>query len=143
MPIDITCTGCRTRFSVSDKFAGKKGPCPKCKTVIQIPEKSDEVVVHAPEEFGPKNASGVGVLKPIARREVKTTPLMWVGIGSGIVLVLVGALLLRGMESVPPFLIGLMAFLLGPPLVLAGYSFLQDDVLEAYRGKSLWIRSRI
>ena len=31
--------------------------------------------------------------------------------------------------------------LLGPPLAMVGYIFLRDDELEAYRGKSLWIRS--
>ena len=35
MAIDVTCPSCHTRFQVSDKFAGKSGPCPKCKNTIR------------------------------------------------------------------------------------------------------------
>jgi len=137
MPIDITCPGCRTRFKVSDKFAGQKGPCPKCKTVIQIPAKGDEIIVHAPEEYGPKNAAGVGVLKPISRKETKISPLLLVGMISGVFMVLIVALLLRGLDSIPPWILGLGAVAIAPPLVWGGYSFLRDDELEPHRGKSL------
>jgi predicted Zn finger-like uncharacterized protein len=143
MPIEVFCPGCKTRFKVSDKFAGKKGPCPKCKTVITVPEKTPEVVVHAPEEFGPKNASGVGVLKPIARKEARVSPLAIVGIVAGIILVLVVALVLRALGEVSPWIRGLGALVLAPPLVLAGYTFLRDDELEPYRGVSLAIRIAI
>jgi len=139
MPIDITCPGCRTRFKVSEKFAGQKGPCPKCKAVIQIPAKGEEVVVHAPEQFGPKDASGKAVLKPISRMETSVSPLMVVGVVSGAFLVLISALLLRGMEP-PPWLLGLGAVLLAPPLVWGGYAFLRDDELEPHRGRSLAVR---
>lgn len=140
MPIDVTCPGCRTRFKVNDKFAGQKGPCPKCKTVIQIPGKEDEVVVHAPQEYGPKTASGVGVLKPISREETKMSATMVVGIISGVFLVLIAALLLRGLGEKPGWLLGLGAFLLAPPLVWSGYAFLRDDELEPHRGRYLAIR---
>lgn len=143
MPIDVVCTGCRTRFTVSDKFAGKKGPCPKCKAIITIPEKGEEVVVHAPQEYGPKSSSGVGVLKPISRRETKVSALMWVGIAAGTVLVVVGAILLRGLEEKSPVLLAAGALILAPPLVMAGYSFLRDDELEPYRGTSLYARVMI
>lgn len=140
MPIDVTCPGCRTRFKVNDKFAGQKGPCPKCKTVIQIPGKEDEVVVHAPQEYGPKTASGVGVLKPISREETKMSATMVVGIISGVFLVLIAALLLRDLGEKPGWLLGLGAFLLAPPLVWSGYAFLRDDELEPHRGRYLAIR---
>ena len=39
MPISVVCPGCKARFNVSDKFAGKKGPCPKCKTVLTVPRR--------------------------------------------------------------------------------------------------------
>ena len=60
MPIQVTCPGCLKRFSVADKFAGKKGPCPKCKQIITIPKKEDEVIIHAPDhsEAGAVDASG-------------------------------------------------------------------------------------
>jgi predicted Zn finger-like uncharacterized protein len=139
MPIDITCPGCKTRFNVSDKFAGQKGPCPKCKTVIQIPAKGEEVVVHTPEQFGPKDRAGRAVLKPISRKDTKVTPLMLVGTLAGIFMVLIVALMLRTIEP-PAWLLGLGAFGLAPPLVWAGYSFLRDDELEAHQGKYLAVR---
>jgi hypothetical protein len=140
MPIHITCPGCRTRFNVSEKFAGKQGPCPKCKTVIKIPAKGEEVIVHAPQEFGPKNAKGVGVLKPIFRQEAQVSPLAIVGIAGGIVLVVVSAFLFRTLDEQSPWLLGLAAALLAPPLVLGGYTFLRDDELEPHRGRPLIAR---
>lgn len=49
MAIDVICPGCHKRFQVSDQFAGQKGPCPGCKTIIQIPKLEDVVVVHERE----------------------------------------------------------------------------------------------
>ncbi|QGJ72324.1 Hypothetical protein PBC10988_40420 [Planctomycetales bacterium 10988] len=37
MAIRVVCDSCRSRFEVDDRHAGKKGPCPKCGKVIQIP----------------------------------------------------------------------------------------------------------
>ena len=48
MPIPVICPGCKASFRVSDKFAGKTGPCPKCKTTIKIPEavpQTEQVVI--------------------------------------------------------------------------------------------------
>ena len=146
MPIQITCSKCHTRFSVSDKFAGQTGPCPKCKAPIRVPTKSEEVVIHAPDQFGPKDAEGRAVLKPIEREETKITPVGIVAIVGSVVLVLVVAFLLGRMNrtdegvQIPPMILGLGAVILAPPLVLAGYSFLRDDELEPYRGFPLAIR---
>jgi predicted Zn finger-like uncharacterized protein len=76
MPIQVVCPSCHARFSVSEKFAGKKGPCPKCKTVIQVPEATEEIKIHAPEqsEAGAKGTGGRHVLKPIERKETKVQP---------------------------------------------------------------------
>lgn len=95
MPIDVTCTSCKTRFQVSEKFAGKQGPCPKCKTIITVPSKKDEVVIHAPEMSGPKDSKGVLVLKPLARKETRLTPVNIGIIVGSIVLLLVASLVLR------------------------------------------------
>lgn len=144
MPIQVTCPGCRKRFTVSDKFAGQKGPCPNCKTVITIPSKSEEVVVHAPEEFGPKDSAGRAVLKPIFRTETRFSIKTAVAIGVVVLCVLIAALLLRskdGKVSRPILATG--AVLLGPALALAGYTFLRNDELEPHRGNSLLIRSLI
>lgn len=42
MPIEITCTGCERRMRVPDGVAGKRIKCPKCATVLRIPQASDE-----------------------------------------------------------------------------------------------------
>ncbi len=139
MPISVLCPGCKKRFNVSDKFAGKKGPCPKCKTIISVPEKTEEVVIHAPEEFGPKGTSGRAVLKPIERQETKVSPAMLGAIlGSSLVVLLV-AWWLRGQE-VPGILLAVGAMALGPPLAWGGYGFLRDDELEPHGGRELAIR---
>jgi hypothetical protein len=141
MPIDVTCPGCHTRFRVSEKFAGKEGPCPKCKMKIKVPDKAEEVVVHAPEQFGPKDKSGRAVLKPIGRTDTTMSPLLAVGIGAAILVALVVALMLRtydGQVPLPILIIG--ALVLAPPLVIGGYAFLRDDELEPYRGLTLFVR---
>jgi hypothetical protein len=81
MPIQVTCPGCKATFNVSDKYAGRQGPCPKCKAVITIPKleaakKVEEVKIAAPEEVGTtgKSATGRPVLKPIERQDAKLTP---------------------------------------------------------------------
>jgi hypothetical protein len=149
MAIDVTCPGCQKTFKVSDQFAGKKGPCPQCKTVITIPEKKPgvEVVIHAPETSGPKGASGQPVLKPIRRVETKISNLQ-IGIIVGIsVVALIGAAILRGMfgESIRNywFIVAFGAILMAPPLVFGGYTFLRDQELEPYRGTSILIRTAI
>ena len=50
MPIAVVCSSCKARFQVSEKFAGKQGPCPKCKSIITIPKVEEQVQIHAPEE---------------------------------------------------------------------------------------------
>jgi hypothetical protein len=144
MSISVVCTGCRKRFSVNDKFAGKKGPCPHCKTVIQVPAKGEEVVVHAPEGFGPKDSAGQATLKPIERKETKVSPLLTAAILIGIIVALVVAFLFRSPEGdVPLLLLAIGAMALAPPLVWGGYAFLRDAELDCFRGKELLIRVAI
>jgi len=144
MAIDVTCPSCHTRFQVSDKFAGKSGPCPKCKKTIKVPEKKDEVVIHAPEVTGPKDSKGVAVLKPISRTEVslKTTQiLIIVGSVLGVlILAVVMRLQFKG-GTVPPLITILGSVLLGPPLAFAGYTFMRDDETEPYRGTEVLLRA--
>lgn len=143
MAIDVTCPGCKTRFQVSDKFAGKKGPCPKCKFVIQVPDKEDEVIIHAPEVSGPVDSKGQAVLKPIARKEVRLSIPVIVGIVSAVLVVLVLALVIRLQfpgGKVPELLTIVGAIAIAPPLAFAGYTFLRDDELEPHRGLGLLLR---
>jgi hypothetical protein len=144
MAIDVTCTKCHTRFQVSEKFAGKSGPCPKCKNIIKIPEKKDEVVIHAPEVSGPKGTTGEPVFKPIARTEVRlSTPQIAIIVGS-VLVVLIAAIVLRVQfhgKNVPQLITILGAVLLGPLLAFATYTFLRDDELEPFRGTEVLFRS--
>ena len=123
MTINIVCPGCKKRWTVNDKFAGQKGPCPSCKTVIDIPKKGDEVVVHAPEEAGPKDSKGRAVLKPILREETKFSVTTAVAIGLAVVVVLGIAVFLRTVKPLPLYVLALGAIGLAPPLVLGGYTF--------------------
>jgi len=142
MAIDVTCPSCLTRFQVSEKFAGKSGPCPKCKKTIKVPEKKAEVVIHAPEVSGPKDSTGVAVLKPISRQDVRLTAIQIIAIVASVVLVLILAAVLRTQSKDVQRLAAILgSVLLGPPLAFAGYTFLRDDELEPYRGKEILLRS--
>ncbi|MGD9719934.1 MAG: hypothetical protein AB7O59_01820 [Pirellulales bacterium] len=143
MPISVVCPGCKARFNVSDKFAGKKGNCPKCKAVITVPElPTEEIKVHVPEQFasGGKDAKGRAVLKPIARVETKVAPVAMVAVGGVSLLVVALAFLLGRMvdDKVPVVIVGLA--IISAPVAYAGYTFLRDDELEPYRGRALWLR---
>src|SRR6476659_421004 len=142
MAIDVTCPSCLTPFQVSDKFAGKSSPCPKCKKTIKVPEKKAEVVIHAPEVSGPKDSTDVAVLKPIGRTEARLTVTQIIAL-VGSVVVVVGLAAVRRTQTMHLRQIAAMlgAVLLGPPLAFAGYTFLRDDELAPYRGKEVLLRS--
>ncbi len=102
MAISIICPGCHSRFQVNDKFAGKQGPCPKCKTLINIPKAGEEVKIHAPADFAgtaAKDQSGRPVFKPIARQGTELRPQWAAAVGAG-VLVTLGAAWMIGRAAV-------------------------------------------
>jgi hypothetical protein len=136
MPIQVTCPSCLKRFQVSEKFAGKSGPCPNCKKTIKIPEKNEEVVIHAPDDGAPKDRTGKSVLKPLERTETQVTRRGML-MAAGSVLTAIGVavgLRLTAAEGAEPQIwarvIG--AILLAPPLVWAGYTFVRDSELAPY-----------
>jgi hypothetical protein len=148
MPISVTCPGCHSRFNVSDKFAGQTGPCPKCKQPIRVPAKSEEVVIHAPEEFGPKDATGRAVLKPMERQETAASPVAIAGIAAAVlatvvVAFVVGRMYANSPTGVPAWLLGFGAALLGPPIAVGAYGLMRDTELEPHRGPALWLRSLV
>lgn len=144
MSIRVTCSGCHTRFSVSERFAGREGPCPKCKKTIQIPDAASEVKVHAPENFGPKTASGQAVLKPIFRKETSISAVQGVLIGAVIIGFLAIAFVFRfGVADKAEFsslLLGLLAVIVAMPCVYGAYLLLRDAELESLTGQDLWMR---
>lgn len=144
MPINVTCPSCLTRFQVNDKFAGKSGPCPKCKATIKIPDKSEEVVIHAPKDEAPKDSKGVSVIKPIRREEVKLSLPLLIGVSVG-ALIAFGVALGLGISKTPPpaALLAAGALVLSLPLVIGGYWFLHNDELQGFQGKELLGRASL
>jgi hypothetical protein len=146
MPINVTCPGCHKRFTVAEKYAGKKGPCPNCKAEIEIPKLEDQVVIHAPEhsEAGAIGKGGRHTLKTYKRQDTKFRPLMFAAVAGVVLLTLLVALLLRGVSLDPNtsnIVLALGAIVLGPPLAWAGYTFLRDDEFEGYQGAKLAVRA--
>lgn len=144
MPITVVCPGCHARFSASDKFAGKQGPCPKCKVLITIPAADAELKIHAPIDDNPKDSKGRSILKPIAREETKATPLgVTLVIGAIVMSLVVAAALRIGFQGkvLPPAIVAVGLLLISGPLAVAGYTFLRDAELEPYRGRSLLLRA--
>lgn len=143
MPINVTCPGCFTKFTVADKFAGQKGPCKKCKTLIEIPKLEDQIVIHAPEhsEAGAKGAGGRHALKTYKRQDTKFQPLVFAVVIGVVLVMLLVALVLRGQAEKPTWLLALAAVVLGPVVAWASYTFLRDDELEGYTGTTLWLRA--
>jgi len=146
MSIIVTCEGCRKSFKVSDKFAGKSGPCPKCKRVIQVPAAGQEVTVHAPEQFagGGRTRTGKLALEPVAFRSAKLEPVKATLIAAAAVLVVVFAWIggkHHLFDSAVATAVGLL--LISPPLAMGGYTFLRDDEREPYYGTPLYLRSAI
>ena len=52
MAIELTCPGCGKRLRVADSAAGKKGKCPACGTVVEIPAPGAEVSAKERKETG-------------------------------------------------------------------------------------------
>ena len=131
MAIRVTCPKCHTRFNVSEKFAGKEGPCPKCKASITVPMPEDEVVIEAPKPKGPVDSQGRSILKPIGRKETTLSAVQITLIVASIVGFLALALVMRFMmpnaADQPMWLLALSSVVLAPPLVFASYAFLRDQ----------------
>ncbi len=143
MAIQVTCAKCLKRFQVSDKFAGKKGPCPACKAIITVPDKSQEVKIEEPEEVGPKDSKGRSVLKPITRKDTAWTRRHTIITVVSTIVVLMFAVAARTLMpgGVPGWAVAIAAVALAPPLVRGGYAFAYDRELEPYRGVEL--RNRV
>ena len=107
------------------------------------PAPMPEVVIHAPEEFGPKNAQGRATTKPIARRETKFELVPAVIISACVLVTLAVTWILRAQLQQNVLMRGVGLLLASPPIAVAGYTFLRDDELEPYRGRWLWLRGMI
>lgn len=144
MSIIVVCPGCRKSFKVSDKFAGRTGPCPNCKHLIRVPTKDEEVKIHVPTQFahGGRSREGKLLLKPIARQYPKFQPVVMALVGSATLATMMVTWLGGRMGLfLHPLATAIGLLLISPPLTLAAYEILRDDELEPYRGLALYIRA--
>jgi len=132
MAIDVICTGCHKRFQVSDEFAGMKGPCPGCKTVIEIPKLEDIVVVHERET----TKTGAPTKLNSIRRQGTTVSkleiiISLVAVTLGLTTAFIGRFTISGASSSPSILIwGIAGSMLGLGTSLLGYIVLRNSELE-------------
>lgn len=147
MAITVICPGCMTRFQVDDRFAGKKGPCPKCGHIIEIPK--ENLVIHAPEDITsavpgkPGTRRGENVRPILQSRFIFTKLQIFLGL-IGIAIVIGIAFYLAPWPSGnAKNIIGLAGtFLLGIPLVAFGYMMVREnDDLEIFLGNELYKRA--
>lgn len=146
MPIAVICPSCNAQFRVSDKFAGKQGPCPKCKGTIAIPAAAPEVKIHAPDEAAVvgKDVKGRTLSKPIPRAQTRFSRRTLVLAAGGALVVLLSAWLGGGFLERLLALRGMGVLLISPPLAALGYlAFSDAEDLEPFRGRRLWLRSTI
>lgn len=148
MPIQVVCPGCKGRFTVSDQFAGRTGPCPKCKQSITIPAPAAKAVtIHEPEApAASSQGSGRAPLAPITSTERPVSTLQFVVVAVGAVACLIFTLLARVAwqpGQAPQWALAAAAVLLAFPCAAIGYRITRNRELEPYRGRSLAIRVTI
>jgi hypothetical protein len=147
MAINVVCPGCKSRFAVSDKFAGKTGPCPKCKQSITIPTPAaKEVVIHGPESAMPTAPGSLPPTIPFRRIDRPVGRLTWALLAAGAVATMVAAWAIGvGWRPDPPpnWILAAGGYLVAVPCVALAYAAIRDKELEPYRGRSLAIRVAI
>ena len=68
MPIPVTCTNCRSRFVARPEHAGRRGRCPKCKTILAIPNVvSEDAIQVGRSTAGRELAGGPAARSPDAK----------------------------------------------------------------------------
>lgn len=148
MPIPVICPGCKSRFAVSDQFAGRTGPCPKCKQPIKIPEVAVKAVtIHEPEApVAATGGSGRPPTAPIKRTDKPIPALRFVAVAAAAIVTMAAAWLagtMAGAGGPPPAMLLATAFLVAVPCVMLGYAAVRDRELEPYRGTTLLARSLV
>ncbi len=145
MPIVIVCTGCKSRFTVSDQYAGRTGPCPKCKKPITIPKAEQAVVIHEPETSVAQAKGGPQVpMKPLPRRNIPVAIGRIVLVAAGFAATAAAAWIAGrafGPGGPPVAVLGPAALAIGLACVIVGYAMVRDRDLEPFRGSSLLARA--
>jgi len=148
MPIQVVCPGCKSRFTVSDQFAGRTGPCPKCKKPLSIPKPAVQAVtIHEPEApVASSTGTGRMPTAPIARRDRPVSNLRIAISIAGFVAAVVAAIAVRfvfGPGQAPTWLLATSGFLLALPCTIVGYDIVRNRDLDPYRGRGLLLRGLI
>lgn len=145
MAIAVVCPGCKKSFRVSDKYAGKKGPCPNCKIQITVPAAATDIKIQGLEAPGGTVAAGATKvdLQPLKRIETKLSAVQASLLIGGALLALIAAWLLSSQLRDVALLRAASTLVVSPPLVLVGYWLLRAEELEPHRGVGLWIRVAI
>jgi hypothetical protein len=145
MAIQVICPGCRSTFTVSDKFAGRTGPCPKCKKPITVPSTVvKEVKIHGPEDEPAR--PGRVPATPIVFEEHPVPKVAYVAVAVGAVATLLLATVARfawGAGQAPIWLLAATACIVSVPCAWLAYEIVRDRNLEPYRGRSLLLRTTI
>ena len=141
MGIQVICPGCMRRFEVSDRFAGKKGPCPKCGHIIEIPK--ENVIVHAPDEIivEGRKVKNPDFVRPIEREPYAFTRGQLIFNGVLAVVVLSFACLFSFLGSGPMkwLAAALGIFVVACPMAKYGYIMVRNpDDLEIFLGRELY-----
>lgn len=147
MAIRVLCGSCKSTFTVSDQFAGRTGPCPKCKAPIKVPDAPVKgVVIHEPEAPSTTStATGRAPLAPLKRIDRPVSPLAWTFLAMGLVAAAAAAAVARFQwEGSPPgwFLLA-GAWAIAIPCSWLGYVAIRDRELAPHSGRSLAIRSLV
>ena len=110
MAILVRCTGCGSAMKVADQYTGKKGKCPKCGGIVQVPKIAQTIEPQRPAAKSPAPApkptptpaslpanirAPLSPVQPAPRDKKRSAPPPWVWVaGSGgvavVILLLVG-----------------------------------------------------
>jgi hypothetical protein len=155
MPIPVVCPGCKSRFTVSDQFAGRMGPCPKCKQQIKVPTPAAKaVVIHEPEApVTSSTGTGKAPTAPIKRRDKAVSLRAFAAAAVGAIVFMAIAAMLpvvyppqpagdsgQAASSIPSWLMLAGAFAAAVPAVLLGYAAVRNRELEPHQGRPLAFR---
>ncbi|MBQ2620317.1 MAG: hypothetical protein IJF84_03170 [Thermoguttaceae bacterium] len=151
MAITVTCPGCHKKFVVSEKFAGKSGPCKYCKTIIKIPNEvpaAEKVVIHGGDSFssGGKNAEGKLVLKPLERSVKKFNRVRALLVTIGILGALLATFIVgKTINLNENFLIASAGLCVVTPMIVGGLYPLvkKDEMLESIHGFDFYWRTGV
>ena len=144
MPLHVICPGCLKRFQVSERFAGKQGPCPNCAAIISIPKEAVSILETDGTESNNDEEQRV-ISPPLTRIDMEFDPVQAKRYMLGVLGVLLLAFLLGCIPMYAVFrsLLGLLGLcLVAFPMVLFGYHFLRDrEQIFAFTGEELYRRT--